>query len=37
VKPPSQLALNRPNLNLFGPRMGLGTRFIAQFLSADAC
>jgi hypothetical protein len=32
AKPPSQLALNRPNLNLFGPRMGFGTRFIASFL-----
>src|SRR5262245_46511745 len=34
VKPPSQLALNRPNLNLFGPRIGFGTRSICQILAA---
>jgi len=26
VRPPSQLALNTPSLNLFGPRMGLVVR-----------
>src|SRR5262249_15228520 len=34
AKPPSQLALNRPNLNLLGPRLGFGTRSIVQDLSA---
>ena len=37
AKPPSQLALNKPNLNLFGPRMGFGTRFITQFLRGASC
>src|SRR6516164_2364933 len=32
VKPPSQLALNKPSLNLFEPRIGLGTRSIGQLL-----